>query len=347
MISIPVSFLLAALFFGLGLLLFSWRVLPLLSRRLFFLLFSLMALEAGLVGARFAFGTYDFLALQRALPVWIAPAVYLSFAALTIPAERMRRKIALNGLLALALTLAMLIPVSVAGYVDLLIAGSFIVYIAALLRIWGQGPDRFCEVPTSLNVLLRRLLAAAIAVMSATLVIDALIAVFFARKMDDAAAVTVSLASLFTLLVAAGLTIVSLRGKSGSRAGAGGGGQEDRANGKDLVEAARSVLKDQGFYKDPNLTLTRLARRVGVPDRELSRAVNQTLGINVSQFVNRVRLEEAARLLARTDDPVSIIQEQVGFLTRSNFYREFQKHYGEAPGTYRRKVHSPPARSSR
>ncbi|NNC27318.1 helix-turn-helix domain-containing protein, partial [Salinisphaera sp. USBA-960] len=61
---------------------------------------------------------------------------------------------------------------------------------------------------------------------------------------------------------------------------------------------------------------------------------------NVSQFVNLVRLAEAERLLVTTDEPVGRIQERAGFLTRSNFYREFQKAYGEAPGAYRKNAQS-------
>lgn len=65
--------------------------------------------------------------------------------------------------------------------------------------------------------------------------------------------------------------------------------------------------------------------------------------MNVSQFVNQVRLAEAARLLMSTDETVAKIMEQVGFLTRSNFYREFRKVYGEAPASFRKKLSLRPA----
>jgi AraC-like DNA-binding protein len=55
----------------------------------------------------------------------------------------------------------------------------------------------------------------------------------------------------------------------------------------------------------------------------------------VSQYVNGFRVEHAARLLRDTDTSVAKIMEQSGFLTRSNFYREFQKRYDEAPAAFR------------
>lgn len=346
MISIPVSFLLAALFFVLGLVTLSWRALPVPARSLFFLLFLLMALESSLVGARFAFETHRFLPLQRVLPVWIAPSAYLSFAVLTGPLDKKRRTIVLNGLVALAVTAVIFMLPPPSGYVDVLIAGTFIAYTAALVSIWVRGADVFCEMPTGLMPLLHKLLAVAVAAMTATLVIDALIAVFFARQMENAAAVTVSLVSLLTLIAAVGGTVFSLSGRGGRRSD-GADSSEDEAEWHALVERAQEVLTGQGLYRDSGLTLTRLARRVGVPDRHLSNAVNRCLGISVSQFVNQVRLEEAARLLTATGEPVSVIQQQVGFLTRSNFYREFQKHFGEAPGIYRKNAQLAAASTSR
>ncbi len=174
--------------------------------------------------------------------------------------------------------------------------------------------------------------------MAATLFVDVWIALLFAQAREDAATRAVSLASLLFLGIAVVLVLASLRW--GRQIGPGQSDDGAAGEGEALVAAARTLLTEQGLFRNPSLTLTRLARRVGVPDRDLSRAINAVTGVNVSQFVNQVRLEEAARLLETTEDPVARIQDQVGFLTRSNFYREFQKTYGAAPGSYRKKVQS-------
>jgi AraC-like DNA-binding protein len=334
MISIPVSFLLAALFLGLALAAFAWRSLPRLARGMFAGLFCLMAIEASLVGMRFAYGHFEFLPVQQVLPVWVAPGVYLAFCALTVPASVFRRQILFHGVIALVVTAAMAVPVPFAGYVDALIATSYMIYTLALIRLWLEGADRFSEAPTGLGGILHRLLLVAIFAMAATLFVDVWIALLFAQARQDAAARAVSVASLLFLAAAIILLLLSLRSRRTKRSGSASA----EVTGEDgtLVETARRLLVDQGLSRDPSLTLTRLARRAGVPDRDLSRAINAVTGMNVSQFVNQVRLEEAARLLRTTDAPVTRIQEQVGFLTRSNFYREFQKSYGSAPGTFRK-----------
>lgn len=345
MISIPVSFLLAAIFLGLGLLAVFWRALPLFSRLLFAVFFFLLCVEAGLVGLRFAHGNVNFLALQRSLPVWIAPTLYLAFATLTVPFDRAKRLIRLNALVAASLTLAMMLPVPIPGFVDVIIGMTFAVYCLALFLVWIGGPDRLSEAPTGQSGLLHKLQLVAILVMAATLATDAWIGLLFAQQKFAMAADIISYASLAFLLAAFGLAVLALRYRPPRRSEKNvSAAQADKVA---LVEAARRILLEQELYRDPALTLTRLARRTGTPDRDLSQAVNKVVGVNVSQFVNQIRLEEAARLLAETNAPVTRIHEQVGFLTRSNFYREFQRMFEEAPGAYRKNIQSSPDSRSR
>lgn len=54
-------------------------------------------------------------------------------------------------------------------------------------------------------------------------------------------------------------------------------------------------------------------------------------GLNPSQFVRNVRLEEAAKLLAAKHDTVSRIAYQVGFNNLSYFTKSFKEKYGVAP----------------
>jgi transcriptional regulator GlxA family with amidase domain len=75
--------------------------------------------------------------------------------------------------------------------------------------------------------------------------------------------------------------------------------------------------------------------------RNLSAVINQSKGMIVSQYVNRFRLDHAAQLLKTTQISVTDIATQSGFLTWSNFYREFQRRYGKSPATYRRSSPNP------
>lgn len=105
-----------------------------------------------------------------------------------------------------------------------------------------------------------------------------------------------------------------------------------------IVGRIDAVMRSQHLYRDPDLTLERLARRAGIPARQISAALNRVHGRNVSQLVNEYRVEEARRRLVATRDPVTVVMLESGFGTKSNFNREFLRVTGMTPSAYRRTV---------
>jgi AraC-like DNA-binding protein len=101
----------------------------------------------------------------------------------------------------------------------------------------------------------------------------------------------------------------------------------------DMVDAA---MLSQHLYRDPDLTLGRLSRRIAIPSRQISNAINRIHGRNVSQVVNEYRIREAMRLLRETSLPVTAVMFECGFQTKSNFNREFARVTGTTPSDLRR-----------
>ncbi|QDG78026.1 helix-turn-helix transcriptional regulator [Labrenzia sp. PHM005] len=335
MISIPVSFLLATVFLLLWVSVLFSRSIPRRARFCFLVLLTVLMIEAVLVGMRFAFGFDQFVIVQRTLAIWISPLTYLSFLALSEPAERLRRLMVLHGAIALTASGVLLLPVPIFTLIDGVVAVSFGVYTVLLVQHWRRGADALSQIPTGATGRWSRIEAGAAGAMFATLVIDCGIALLFFWAEVEAAARLLSLATLAGLAGAAGLVLwIGRADRKASDERQQGTSSEELAT---VVAAAKAILADQELFRDDTLTASRLARRVGVPDRELSRAINLEAGMSVSQFVNQFRLEEAARLLRETDDPVTHVLEAAGFLTRSNFYKEFQKRYELSPGAYRKK----------
>jgi AraC-like DNA-binding protein len=170
------------------------------------------------------------------------------------------------------------------------------------------------------------------------------------------AAAIISIGSLVVLLTAAAATIVIASTRTADvekEADAGippdpepeavAGEAEDAAveaeslRAVDLVVLGEvdAVLRGRALYRDPDLSLDRLARRVHRPARMISGAINRVHGMNVSQYVNGLRVEDALRLLAETDRPVTAILHEVGFQTKSNFHREFSRVAGCSPSEWR------------
>lgn len=109
---------------------------------------------------------------------------------------------------------------------------------------------------------------------------------------------------------------------------------EDDEHDFDLINQR---LRQGDLYLEPELNLARLARKVGLPARKVSQAINQQAGMNVSQYVNQLRIQQAALMLSNSDRPVTEIMLEAGFSTKSNFNREFLRVQGMSPSEWRRR----------
>ena len=96
-----------------------------------------------------------------------------------------------------------------------------------------------------------------------------------------------------------------------------------------------ALMRDHQVFKDPDLSLNRLARKLGIPARKISSAVNQTYQQNISKVINAYRIEHAKTLLRQTDDAITEIFLNSGFQTKSNFNREFSRITGQTPSEFR------------
>jgi AraC family transcriptional activator FtrA len=84
------------------------------------------------------------------------------------------------------------------------------------------------------------------------------------------------------------------------------------------------------------LTLDRLAGRVHLSPRQLSRRFAAATGNSPGDWILRERLHAARTLLEQSDDGIERIAGRVGLRNASGFRRHFRAHYGVTPATYRR-----------
>lgn len=68
----------------------------------------------------------------------------------------------------------------------------------------------------------------------------------------------------------------------------------------------------------------------------LCRTFKRYLGQSPTQFLNGIKLDEAARKLIYTDYPIIMIAEEIGFSNLSHFYHLFHDRYHMSPNQYRK-----------
>jgi two-component system response regulator YesN len=89
-------------------------------------------------------------------------------------------------------------------------------------------------------------------------------------------------------------------------------------------------------YADPSLSLNQLSDRFEMNPRYLSKLFKEEFGEKFMDYMLRIRMEEAQRLLTKTSLPVQDIAEQVGYVHVISFHRAFKNIFGQPPGDYRK-----------
>lgn len=100
-----------------------------------------------------------------------------------------------------------------------------------------------------------------------------------------------------------------------------------------LFTRLEQMMDEKKLYLDPDLTLSQMARKLGVPVKQLSTAINLASGGNVSRYVNGKRIETACTELAAGSNVTQAMLSS-GFLTKSNFNREFKRVTGAVPSQW-------------
>lgn len=99
-----------------------------------------------------------------------------------------------------------------------------------------------------------------------------------------------------------------------------------------------AFMEEEKPHLDPTLRLPDLAAKLGLTAHQLSQVVNEGFGVNFSEFINGLRIEEAKRLLA---DPrcreykLLTVAYEAGFRSKATFNQAFKKITGTTPSRFR------------
>lgn len=316
-----------------SLILIAFLVQRLLRREMHGTLLALIAIcavQAAVMALARYYGFDALRPLQPFLATVIPPVAWFAF----VRAAGGELTLAKMGRHVIGPLLALLFLAVQPALLDVLIPLSFTIYGVAMLVRLRAGEDSLLHsrLDNGAPALIAwRILAMALIASAAC---DVLIAYGMAMGRSDFLMWIPSLVSSLSLL---SLGVVSLSGASESHRETETGERErdddalvrDRAI-MDRLDAYVAATKP---YLDPDLTLARLARKLVIPAKQLSAAINRVKGVNVSKYINALRIEEACRLLAE-GKPITTAMLESGFNTKSNFNREFSRVKGKSPSAW-------------
>ena len=104
----------------------------------------------------------------------------------------------------------------------------------------------------------------------------------------------------------------------------------------DIMSRFTLLMTEEKLFKDPNLTVSSVADKLGSNRTYVSRAINES-GKTFTQIVNDYRIREAIALISDIEAaiPLKQICGDVGFSSISTFYSTFQSVTGMTPARYR------------
>jgi AraC-like DNA-binding protein len=88
-------------------------------------------------------------------------------------------------------------------------------------------------------------------------------------------------------------------------------------------------------YDNPDLTLIHISQATGISQRIISEGISEKFECNVKSYINRVRINEAKRLLLSSSDlNMNEIAYKVGFNSSANFNRVFKAITSQNPSEF-------------
>jgi len=305
------------------------------TARLFLCTFLLALAAIGLLlGFRLSFDATWAAQAQPLVAVMIAPSAYLGFAAMTEDGvSKWRKTLLVNGLPVAIAQLAILANIPVSA--DVFVLGITSVYLFRTARLLRYEADDFVHVAPHALGILRSAIYATLILLGLMVATDLSI-VAASLLAGDAFILTflTGVSGVFTafiVVVALAGAPMLLRGTTSHSTKAERPTDGDRA----MLELLDALMNEKHIYTDSNLTLARVARRLSVPARDVSTAINGMTGENFSRYINGFRVRHAQNALRETELPITEVMFDAGFVSKSSFNTEFRRIVGQTPSQFR------------
>lgn len=103
-----------------------------------------------------------------------------------------------------------------------------------------------------------------------------------------------------------------------------------------LVDSKYIIVEESFLYEYENLTLERLASRLGLSTRQTERFIKDCYGRSFLQKKTEAKMSAAAMKLTDTTNSITEIAYQLGYSSVEHFSHAFKKYYGITARQYRK-----------
>lgn len=103
-----------------------------------------------------------------------------------------------------------------------------------------------------------------------------------------------------------------------------------------IARKIEAAMTDDQLYREPNLSLWDLAQHIGTTSHYVSQTLNTQIGSSFFDYINRWRIKDAVEQLTSTSETILVIAYDVGFNSRSAFYKAFKRETGKTPSDLRK-----------
>ena len=290
-------------------------------------LLAICALQAAIASFNILYDVLLVRIVQIIVASLIGPVTWIAYLATTRRAFDLKRDVVHLGAGPLIImVLGMIDPLLWDGFLTLWFAGHGILLWLSV----RSGADTLPNVPFETAESARSLWIGAALVLLATGLVDVVIILCVVAGLDDWVPWIVTSSSAVILLCLAAIGLAQPHTATIEEAPATDPKPIDEEM-RVLFGRAAALLESEKLYLDPDLNLTRLARRLHVPVKKLSGAINQSTGENVSRLINGYRIEAVCTVLRAGNTSITQAMFAAGFSTKSNFNTEFTRVKGQSP----------------
>lgn len=311
------------------------------ANRPFLALILVSAFLSLLSGLRWGYGVHGM--IMYLAPIGAATVPPLAYAGVTKLVRKSREPV-LRGLglhVLPALIIVALLATSWRGAIDMTLVFVFVCYAVAILLLMRPGTDALRLAPfEGAASTYRAILFTAFALLFSA-AIDSFVFLDLTWMQGQYVRPVIAIANLASLIILSIAAAAVSRTHIAVETGGAAAPTPEEGEEKETLSAVETLMATKRVYRDVDLNLDRLARKLGIPARQISTAINRATGKNVSQYVNEHRIAEACALLVETDRSVTEIMFEVGFQTKSNFNREFRRVTDMTPLAWREQKAQP------